>query len=188
MDSKDDTTVQAERKRGQRLGPEERGAIKALKKQGFGAGAISRAIGCAPSTVTNELERGTPPRRSSKGKAPGYSPKRGEAVYKAHRVNSCKPRKDREKKKCYGTSISDRPEIAAIRIPGKTSKAVMDAMAALRAGYGQHFPQVFKTITVDNGSEFAGFAQAEHGTARFSLPTLIPHGSVPRTRGHPCSC
>ena len=96
--------------------------------------------------------------------------------------------KDREKKKCYGTSISDRPEIAAIRIPGKTSKAVMDAMAALRAGYGQHFPQVFKTITVDNGSEFAGFAQAEHGTARFSLPTLIPHGSVPRTRGHPCSC
>ena len=42
---------------------------------------------------TTELERGTPPRRSSKGKAPGYSPKRGEAVYKAHRVNSCKPRK-----------------------------------------------------------------------------------------------
>ena len=73
-------------------------------------------------------------------------------------MNSCKPRKDREKKKCYGTSISDRPEIAAIRIP---SKAVMDAMAALRAGYGQHFPQVFKTITVDNGSEFADFAQTE---------------------------
>lgn len=47
----------------------------------------------SPLTVTNELERGTPPRRSSKGKAPGYSPKRGEAVYKAHRVNSCKPRK-----------------------------------------------------------------------------------------------
>ena len=54
--------------------------------------------------------------------------------------------------------------------------------------YGLHFPQVFKTITVDNGSEFADFAQTEHGTARFSLPTLIPHGSVPRTRGHPCSC
>ena len=106
--------------------------------------------------------------------------------------------KDSEKKKCYGTSISDRPQIAArrmeeghweggtvagkragheavvlpllekktenylaIRIPGKTSKAVMDAMAALRAGYGQHFPQVFKTITVDNGSEFADFAQTE---------------------------
>ena len=106
--------------------------------------------------------------------------------------------KDRENKKRYGTSISDRPEIAAqrmekghwegdtvvgkragheavvltllekktenylaTRIPGKTSKAVMDAIAALRAEYGQHFPQVFKTITVDNGSEFADFAQTE---------------------------
>ena len=27
--------------------------------------------------------------------------------------------------------------------------------------YGQHFPQVVKTITVDNGSEFAGLAQTE---------------------------
>ena len=81
--------------------------------------------------------------------------------------------RDREHKKCYGTSISDRPEIAAQRmeemeeghweggtvvgkragheavvltllekktenylaicIPGKTSKTVMDTMAALRA-------------------------------------------------------
>ena len=93
-------------------------------------------------------------------------------------MNSCKPRKAdsckpfiawvvkqvREHKKCYGTSSSDRPEIAAqreggtvvgkragheaviltllekktenylaIRIPGKTSKAVMHVMAALRA-------------------------------------------------------
>ena len=47
----------------------------------------------SPLTVTNELERGTPPRRSNNGKAPGYSPRRGEAVYKAHRANSCKPRK-----------------------------------------------------------------------------------------------
>lgn len=56
MDNKDDTTVQAERKRGQHLGPEERGTIKALKKQGFGVRAISRAIGCTPSTVTNKLK------------------------------------------------------------------------------------------------------------------------------------
>ncbi len=127
MDSKDYTAVQPERKRGQHLGPEERGAIKALKKQGFGVRAISRAIGCAPSTVTNELERGTP--------------------------------------------------------PGKTSKAVMDAMAALRAEYGEHFPQVFKTITVDNGSEFAGFAQTEAWGSKVSLPILTPHESVPRTSG-----
>ena len=35
----------------------------------------------------------------------------------------------------------------AIRIPGKTSEAIMEAMAALRAEYGQRFPQVFMTIT-----------------------------------------
>ena len=92
--------------------------------------------------------------------------------------------RDREHKKCYGTSSSDRPETAAqrmeeghweggtvvgkragheavvltllekktenylaIRIPGKTSKAVMHVMAALRAEYGQHFPQVSKIIS-----------------------------------------
>ena len=49
----------------------------------------------------------------------------------------------------------------AFRIPGKTSEAVMAAMTALHAEYGEHFDQVFKTITVDNGSEFADFAQIE---------------------------
>ena len=129
MGSKNHTTVQAERRRGPHLGPEERGAIKALKKHGFGARAISRAIGCAPSTVTNELERGTPLRRKSPRLLPEAG---GEAVYKAHRANSRKPR-----------------------------KAVMDAMAALWAEYGERFPQVLKTITVGNGSGFAGFAQTE---------------------------
>ena len=72
----------------------------------------------------------------------------------------------------------------AIRIPGKTSKAVMDAMAALRAEYGQHFPQVFKTITVDNGSEFAGFVQTEAwGSKVFFAHPYTPHGSAPRTSG-----
>ena len=132
--------------------------------------------------------------------------------------------KDRENKKCYGTSISDRPEIAAqrmeemeeghweggtvvgkragheavvltllekktenylaIRIPGKTSEDIMDAMAALRAEYGQHFPQVFMTITADNGSEFARFVQTEAwGSKVFFAHPYTPHGSAPRTSG-----
>ena len=68
MDCQEDITVAPERKRGQHSGSEERGAIKALKKQGYGIRAIARVIGCAPSTVTNELARGTPPRKSNKGK------------------------------------------------------------------------------------------------------------------------
>lgn len=34
----------------------------------------------------------------------------------------------------------------------------MTAMRMLKTEYGDRFAQVFKTITVDNGSEFADFA------------------------------
>jgi IS30 family transposase len=41
----------------------------------------------------------------------------------------------------------------------------MAAMKALRKEYGDRFGRVFKTITVDNGSEFANLAQiADWGT------------------------
>ena len=81
MDCHHCITESAERKKGQHLRMEDRGAINVLKKQGLGPRAIARQIGCAPSTVTNELRRGIPARKSNKGKAPGYSPKLGEAVY-----------------------------------------------------------------------------------------------------------
>ena len=87
MDCYHCNTESAERKKGQHLRMEDRGAIKVLKKQGLGTRAIARQIGCAPSTVTNELRRGTPTRKSNKGKAPGYSPKLGEAVYRANRAS-----------------------------------------------------------------------------------------------------
>ena len=61
-------SVNPERKKREHLGAEERGAIKALIKQGLGIRAIARAIGCAPATVINELRRGTPPRKSNRGK------------------------------------------------------------------------------------------------------------------------
>lgn len=49
----------------------------------------------------------------------------------------------------------------AFLIHGKSSDAVMTAMRMLKEEYGDHFAQVFKTITVDNGSEFADLAQCE---------------------------
>jgi len=42
----------------------------------------------------------------------------------------------------------------AIRILGKNSEAVMDAMKVLYGEYSELFSRVFKTITTDNGSEF----------------------------------
>lgn len=68
MDCQDYITDSAERKKGQHLRLVERGAIKALKQEGLGIRAIAGRIGCAPSTVTNELRRGTPARKSNKGK------------------------------------------------------------------------------------------------------------------------
>lgn len=272
MDCHNYSTNETERKKGQHLRMEDRGAIKALQQQGLGIRAIARQVGCAPSTVTNELRRGTPARKGGRGRAPGYSPNLGKAVYEANRahchrkskmeqcrnfiswvvrqvrehkwsLDACcgyarlhalfdpsemvctrslynmvwsghlcirptelpealkrkttKPRV-RENKKRYGASISNRPEIAslrleeghwegdtvvgkraagesvifsllekktrtylAFRISGKTSAAVLGLMNTLHNVYGERFSQVFKTITVDNGSEFADFAQIE---------------------------
>lgn len=78
MDYQDYITVAAERKKGQHLGMVERGAIKALKQQGLGIRAIAREVGCAPSTITNELRRGTPVRKSTKGKKPPATPRNWE--------------------------------------------------------------------------------------------------------------
>ena len=90
MDCQDYITGPAERKKGQHLQREERGAIQHLKSQGYTNRAIAREIGCSPSTVANELRRGTPPRKSNKGRKPGYSARHGEAVYKANRKHSRK--------------------------------------------------------------------------------------------------
>ena len=50
----------------------------------------------------------------------------------------------------------------AIRIPGKTSEAINATMRKLREAFGESFfSQIFKTVTMDNGPEFADFAQTE---------------------------
>ena len=72
MDCRHYITDLPERKSGQHLQREERGAIQALKRQGLSNRAIARALGCSPTTIGNELRRGTPSRKSSKGRAPGY--------------------------------------------------------------------------------------------------------------------
>ncbi|MBP2650662.1 MAG: putative transposase for insertion sequence element [Firmicutes bacterium] len=270
MDCYDYITVEPERKRGQHLGQEDRGVIQQLNKQGYSLRAIAKEINCSPSTVMNELRRGTPPRKSHRGRRPEYSAKRGRVVYEVnrtrcrryHRIAHCfdfirwvvkqvrehrwsldacvgyarlhslfdqsamvctktlyneleaknlplslfelpevlkrkrHKGKSRVHKRPKGNSIDERPDIVddrtelghweadtvvgrrngkeaviltlvervttnylAIRIPGKTSEAVIDAMNVLYAEYGERFSKVFKTITTDNGFEFEDFAQ-----------------------------
>ena len=85
--------IRDRRKRGQHLQREDRGAIQSLVRQGLSGRAIAKELNCSPTTISNELKRGTPPRKSNKGRAPGYSAKRGEAVYRANRTYSKKPHK-----------------------------------------------------------------------------------------------
>ena len=272
MDCHNYITVAPERKRGQHLGQEERGAIQQLKKQGYSLRAIAREINCSPSTIMYELRRGTPRRKSHKGRTPEYSAKRGLAVYELNRLRCKRPhhiircsefvkwmvtqvrtkkwsldvcvgyarlhrrfplnemvctktlynevasgnlplslfelpeilkRKHgkkgiRKHKRLKGRSIEERPDVVdlrielghweadtvigrkrgkeaailtlvervtnnylAIRIPGKNSESVLNAMKHLHNEYGEHFGKIFKSITTDNGSEFEDFAMIE---------------------------
>ena len=52
-------------------------------------------------------------------------------------------------------------EFLIIRIPDKTSASVMQAFQKLQKQYSEHWNDIFKTITTDNGSEFADLANLE---------------------------
>lgn len=269
MDKTDSITFSAERKSGQHLGAEERGAIQQLKKLGYTNRAIARALHCSPSTVGYELARGTPG-YAGRGRRPGYSARRGQAVYKANRSRCRRPkslprnskflrwmaekirnhgsidtcvgraglekrfsderipctktiynmiwkgelpvtlfdlpevlsrrqhRKPRIPKRSSGKSIDLRPaEIAkrttfghwesdtvlgkkakgepatfsiverltghylTFKIGEKNTAGVATAMEQLHRMFGEQFSKVFRSITTDNGSEFAEFSRFE---------------------------
>ena len=52
-------------------------------------------------------------------------------------------------------------EFLIIRIPDKTSASVMQTFQMLQKQYSEHWNDIFKTITTDNGSEFADLANLE---------------------------
>ena len=52
-------------------------------------------------------------------------------------------------------------EFLIIKIPDKTAASVMNAFKSLREQYSEHWNDIFKTITTDNGSEFADLSQLE---------------------------
>jgi len=70
-------------------------------------------------------------------------------------------------KNLKGTSIEERPEEINLReelifkIPSKTQENVIKILDKLEKKYGKKFKGKFKTITVDNGSEFLNFKGME---------------------------
>ena len=93
MDCPDYIIMEPERKTGQYLQRENRGAIQRMYRLGFSNRIIAREPHCSPTTIGNELCRGTPPRKSNKGQAPGYFAKHGQAVYRSSRSRCHKLRK-----------------------------------------------------------------------------------------------
>ena len=69
-------------------------------------------------------------------------------------------------------------EFMIVKLPDKSAKSVMAAFETLLDEYGEHFGAVFKTITADNGSEFAGLSNLEKAaetlyTMRIPTPRAI---------------
>ena len=78
-------------------------------------------------------------------------------------------------------------EFWMIPIPDRHPESVMDAIMAIREEYSEHFGEVFKTITTDNGSEFASLSGIEDlaGTlVYYAHPyTSCEKGTVERHNG-----
>ena len=60
----------------------------------------------------------------------------------------------------------------AIKIPGKDPDSVMTAIDVLREEYGEeHFNDIFKSVTADNGSEFSRLSELE----AYGVPVYFAH-------------
>ena len=283
-------------KKGKHLSFEERVIIQLRIKDNYSIRAIAREIGCSPTTVSNEIKRGTV--LMYKNHSPHYRAKAGQAKYEANRQNSCRNYDYVEKSKfinyvsnhffnddwsldaCYGRalidnaftreemvcvktlykyvdagligiknhhlpvklsrktktvrqnenkrklgrSIEERPSIVDTReefghwecdlvlgsktkddkvlltmiermtreffvipIANKNAETVLEAFKELKSRYEEHFSEVFKTITTDNGSEFADLSNLEDISKTliyYAHPyTSCEKGSVERHNG-----
>ena len=258
------------RKPGRHLQYDERVIIQTRLKDGWSIRKIAIEIGCSPTTVSNEIQRGTVILYN--GSVARYKTDAGQRVYEEHRKNSCHnydyldkeafiqyvkqnfheygwsldacfgralaegifdrsqmvctktlynyvdlgliedisnidlPEKvsrntcrkhSRQNKRILGRSIEDRSkeietreefghweadlvigqksddkplltllerktrELLVFSIEDKTPESVMGAFEIVISEYGDRFDQVFKTITTDNGSEFAQLSNLE---------------------------
>lgn len=78
-------------------------------------------------------------------------------------------------------------EFWIVRIPSKEPSSVMNAFTDLRSNFSEHWNDVFKTITTDNGSEFSALSSLEEISETlvyFAHPyTSCEKGSVERHNG-----
>ena len=93
MSQTNSSTFTPSRQRGQHLKFEDRCSLKIFKKLNFSLRHIASELDCSPSTVLNELRRGTGERNGTCGRFPSYSAKRGQANYEINRSKCHKKHK-----------------------------------------------------------------------------------------------
>ena len=70
-----------------------------------------------------------------------------------------------------------------IKIPDKTTTSVVKALNSLERRYGKHFRKIFKSITVDNGTEFSdrkGMEKSIYNGQRTEIYYCHPYSSYER--------
>lgn len=73
-----------------------------------------------------------------------------------------KPPTKRTAKRVADTMIEHKTrEYWMIRVPGRNPNGVIVALEAVRAQYSEHWDDIFKTVTTDNGSEFSMLSELE---------------------------
>lgn len=81
------------------------------------------------------------------------------------------------------TERQTRQEIM-LKVPDKTDESVVAALDGLERKYGAHFKTIFKSITIDNGSEFADCAGMERSIFEGQRTVCYYcHPSNPQERG-----
>ena len=78
-------------------------------------------------------------------------------------------------------------DFSIMRLPDKSADSVLDAFQKLQSELRDYFSKVFRTITTDNGSEFARLSELETGTSTkvyFTHPyTSCEKGAVENHNG-----
>ena len=86
-------SITPSREKGQHLTLSDRFSIQVYDQLCFSLRMIANELNCSPSTILNELHRGTGSRNGNRGRFPQYSAKRGQAVYEANRSRCHQPHK-----------------------------------------------------------------------------------------------
>lgn len=78
-------------------------------------------------------------------------------------------------------------DFSIMRLPDKSADSVLGAFQKMQSELGDYFSKVFRTITTDNGSEFARLSELETGTSTkvyFTHPyTSCEKGSIENHNG-----